>query len=223
VQENQLDLGFGYINTWEEMKRVMRRRFVPSSYQRDVRNRLQVLKQGKRSFDEYYKEMELLLVHAKIREDPKSKMARFLGGLNEDIAGFVVMFPYRTLQDLVDQAKRTERKIQQEARGRSYGNHSIADPWRRQQSSTSFGGGRPQGVVARPSSSNVPSKMAVSSTSSPANQQQSAMNSIAQTHTSGATSSSRSREIVCHKCHGRRHIVAQCSSRRTMIVNEKGE
>jgi hypothetical protein len=65
--------------------------------------------------------------------------------------------------------------------------------------------------------------MAVSSTSSPANQQQSAMNSIAQTHTSGATSSSRSREIVCHKCHGRRHIVAQCSSRRTMIVNEKGE
>jgi hypothetical protein len=71
VQENQLDLGFGYINTWEEMKRVMRRRFVPSSYQRDVCNRLQVLKQGKRSVDEYYKEMELLLVRAEIRKDPE--------------------------------------------------------------------------------------------------------------------------------------------------------
>jgi hypothetical protein len=68
VQENQLDLGFGYINTWEEMKRVMRRRFVPSSYQRDVRNRLQVLKQGKRPVDEYYKEMELLLVHAELEK-----------------------------------------------------------------------------------------------------------------------------------------------------------
>jgi hypothetical protein len=66
-------------------------------------------------------------------------MARFLGGLNEDIAGFIVMFPYRTLQDLVDQAKHTERKIQQEARGRSYGNHSIAAPWHKHQSSTSFG------------------------------------------------------------------------------------
>ena len=39
-------------------------------------------------------------------------MARFLGGINEKIAGFVEMFPYHTLQDLVDQAIRTERKIQ---------------------------------------------------------------------------------------------------------------
>jgi hypothetical protein len=98
VQENQLDLGFGYINTWEAMKRVMRRRFVPSSYQRDIRNRLQVLKQGKRFVDEYYKDMEQLLVCAEIREDQESKMDRFLGGLNEDISGFIQIFPYRTLQ-----------------------------------------------------------------------------------------------------------------------------
>jgi hypothetical protein len=31
-------------------------------------------------------------------------MARFLGSLNEEISGFVEMFPYHTLQDLVDQA-----------------------------------------------------------------------------------------------------------------------
>jgi hypothetical protein len=55
-------LGHEHIKTWEEMKQVMRRRFVPSSYQRDLRNRLQMLKQGKRSVDEYYKEMELLLL-----------------------------------------------------------------------------------------------------------------------------------------------------------------
>ena len=71
IQENQLVLGREHINTWEEMKQVMRRRFVPSSYQRDLRNRLQMLKQGKRSVDEYYKEMELLLVRAGIREDPE--------------------------------------------------------------------------------------------------------------------------------------------------------
>ena len=71
MQENQLLLGREHINTWEEMKQVMRRRFVPSRYQRDLRNRLQMLKQGKRSVDEYYKEMELLLVWAEIREDPE--------------------------------------------------------------------------------------------------------------------------------------------------------
>jgi hypothetical protein len=62
-------LGREHINTWEEMKQVMRRRFVPSSYQRDLRNRLQMFKQGKRLVDDYYKEMELLLVQAGIRED----------------------------------------------------------------------------------------------------------------------------------------------------------
>jgi hypothetical protein len=64
-------LGREHINTWEEMKQVMRRRFVPSSYQCDLRNRLQMLKQGKRLVDDYYKEMELLLVHVGIREDPE--------------------------------------------------------------------------------------------------------------------------------------------------------
>jgi hypothetical protein len=58
-------------------------------------------------------------------------MARFLGGLNEEISSFVEMFPYHTLQDLVDQAMRTERKIQQEAHGRFYASHSIATPWRK--------------------------------------------------------------------------------------------
>jgi hypothetical protein len=103
-----------------------------------------MLKQEKRSVDEYYKEMELLLVRARIRENPKLKMTRFLGGLNEEISSFVEMFPYHTLQDLIDQAIRTERKIQQETRGRSYASHSIAAPWRKQQSGTSFGGVGPR-------------------------------------------------------------------------------
>ena len=51
IQENQLVLGCEHINTWEEMKQVMRMRFVPSRYQHDLRNRLQMLKQGKRSVD----------------------------------------------------------------------------------------------------------------------------------------------------------------------------
>jgi hypothetical protein len=62
VQVHQLRLGLRHINTWEEMKRVMKRRFVPSSYQRDLQNLLQLFKQGKKSVDEYCQEMELLLV-----------------------------------------------------------------------------------------------------------------------------------------------------------------
>jgi hypothetical protein len=148
----------------------MKRHFVPSSYERDLMNHLQTLRQGKRSVDEYFKEMELLLVQTGTRESMESKMARFLGGLNEEIVGFVEMFPYHTLQDLVDQAMRTERKIQQESRERSYGSHSIAAPWRKQQFGTSFGGGRSQGSTPKSFPSNGTSKMAGSSASSPANQ-----------------------------------------------------
>ncbi|CAD6333867.1 unnamed protein product [Miscanthus lutarioriparius] len=65
--------------------------------------------------------------------------------------------------------------------------------------------------------------MVASTASSPANQQRPAASIAAPTIASAATSSTRSREIVCHKCHGRGHGAAQCPSRRTMIVNEHGE
>jgi hypothetical protein len=74
------------------MKRVMRRRFIPSSYRRDLRNRLQTLKQGCKSVDEYFKEVELLLIQSDIKEDEESRMARFLHGLNDDISSFVRCF-----------------------------------------------------------------------------------------------------------------------------------
>jgi hypothetical protein len=43
------------------------------------------------------------------------------------------------------------------------------------------------------------------------------------TEVSVASSSTRTREIVCHKCHGHGHIAAQYPTRRTMLLNEKGE
>jgi len=99
-------------------------------------------------------------------------MARFLNGLNEEISGFVEMFPYNNLQALMQQAMRTERKIQQESRRRSYGSQSISAPWRRQQAGTSVVGGRSQGVTAGPTPSIGAAKMAVSTASSPAIQQE---------------------------------------------------
>jgi hypothetical protein len=127
------------------------------------------LKQGSKSVDEYFKETELLLIWSDIREDEESRMARFLHGLNDDISSFVEMFPYQTLQELVDQAMRTERKIQQEGRGRSYGGRSVSTSWRRQQPCTYIGGVRSQGAAARSSPSIGTAKTPFSSASSPAN------------------------------------------------------
>jgi len=57
------------VDSREEMKRLMKRRFVPSHYQRNLHNKLQRLTQGSISFDEYYKEMEVSMIRANVTED----------------------------------------------------------------------------------------------------------------------------------------------------------
>ena len=79
------------IETWEEMKTVMRRRFVPSHYYRDLYQKLQGLRQGNRSVEDYYQEMEIAMIRANIEEDREATMARFLHGLNREIHDKVEM------------------------------------------------------------------------------------------------------------------------------------
>ena len=54
--------------------------------------------------------MEVLLIRTRTSESDETKMAGFLHGLNDEISDFVEMFPYDTLQDVVHQAIRVEKK-----------------------------------------------------------------------------------------------------------------
>src|SRR3954469_15842572 len=49
------------IITWRTMKQVMRDRFIPRNYIRSLYDKLQTLKQGTKSVDDYYQEMELIM------------------------------------------------------------------------------------------------------------------------------------------------------------------
>ena len=89
------------IETWEEVKASIRRRFVPSHYYRDLYQKLQSLSQGYRSMDDYHKEMEISLIQVNIEEDREATMARFLNGLNRDIANVVELQHYVELEDMV--------------------------------------------------------------------------------------------------------------------------
>nr|KYP35535.1 hypothetical protein KK1_043425 [Cajanus cajan] len=59
------------VDTWAEMKRIMRKRNVPSSFYRDLKLKLHKLSQGSKGVEQYYKEMEVLIIQAKIEEDPQ--------------------------------------------------------------------------------------------------------------------------------------------------------
>jgi len=77
------------INTWQDMKRVWRERFVLSYYGKDLHNKIQRLIQGNRSMDEYYKEMEISWIRDQIKESQEATMARFLHVLNREIQDIV--------------------------------------------------------------------------------------------------------------------------------------
>ncbi|XP_012466460.1 uncharacterized protein LOC105785071 [Gossypium raimondii] len=63
------------ITTWAEMKAVMRRRFIPSYYHRELYQKLQNLTQWTKSVEDYYKEMEIAMIRADVQEDRDATMA----------------------------------------------------------------------------------------------------------------------------------------------------
>ena len=71
--------------TWNVLKQCMESRFVPPYYQRDLRLKLQSLKQGDKGVEKYYQELLIGLAHCSIHEDDDATATRFFGGLNCDI------------------------------------------------------------------------------------------------------------------------------------------
>ncbi|PKI59324.1 hypothetical protein CRG98_020279 [Punica granatum] len=98
------------IETWEEMKTVTRRQFVLSYYNRDLHLKLQSLRQGTRSVEDYYKEMKIALIRANIEEDEEATMARFLCGLNREITN-VELQHYVEIEEMVSMAMKVERQL----------------------------------------------------------------------------------------------------------------
>jgi hypothetical protein len=71
--------------TWIALKWMMWARFVPSYYARDLINKLQQLKQGAKSVEEYYQELQIGMLRCNLEEGEDAAMARFFAGLNREI------------------------------------------------------------------------------------------------------------------------------------------
>ena len=117
------------IETWEEMKATMKRRFVPSHYYRDLYKKLQSLTQGCRSVDNYHKEMEIAIIRVNVEEDREATMARFLNGLNQDIANVVELQHYVELEDIVHMTIKVEWQLKRKGTW-SFQNLGSSASWR---------------------------------------------------------------------------------------------
>ena len=126
--------------------------------------------------------------------------------------------PYNSLHDILEQAKRTERKVQWSGHLRSSQNCTTT-PWQRSQPSASHGGSQFQQA---PTASRRPAASSASSLA-PRNGDKRGVVAAASSNTPAAVASSRSRDVECWKCKGRGHIAAECPSKNVLFINEQGE
>uniref|UniRef100_A0A2N9J2M7 Reverse transcriptase RNase H-like domain-containing protein n=1 Tax=Fagus sylvatica TaxID=28930 RepID=A0A2N9J2M7_FAGSY len=87
-------------------------------FPRDLYQKLQNLTQGSRSVEDYHKEMEVAMIRANVEEDREATMARFLSGLNRDIANVIELQHYVEIEDMVHMAMKVERQLKRKGTAR---------------------------------------------------------------------------------------------------------
>ena len=180
------------IETWEEMKTVMRRRFMPSHYYRDLYQKLQGLRQGNRSGEDYYPQMEIAMIRANVEEDREATMARFLHGLNREIHDKVEMEHYVELEDMVHKAIKVERQLKRRGITRVAQGPGFS-PWKPNYTKEEKPTAKPKTEPKQDMTSHTPQGKFDPTTS-------------------------RTRDIKCFKCQGRGHIASQCPNKRVMVM-----
>jgi hypothetical protein len=100
-------------STWEELKVVMRDRFIPPSYKRDMHNKLQRLEQDNMSTQEYYAVFRRCRICCGIVEVLKDEIVRFYGGLRREIQDIVFHKEFYSVNRLFELAILAEKELQQ--------------------------------------------------------------------------------------------------------------
>ncbi|KAG7564224.1 Retrotransposon gag domain [Arabidopsis suecica] len=203
------------IATWDAMKAVMRRRYIPQYFSRDLQRRFRKLTQGIKSVEEYYEDFEHLRNRLQLEETEEALMAQFLDGLNDRITRKVERQSYQGFEEMLHLAIQVEQQIKRKSastirtKGQglpswspnaspSHGNNRVADKTNR---------GTTELKAARIDTRFKPRETTKDNRPDPRPQ----------------PADSRTRDIICFKCQGRGHYARDCPNQRTMIITTAGD
>ena len=176
------------VEYWNDLKSALRRRHIPSYYNRELMDKLQRLQQKNMSVEKYRRKIELYMMRTWIKEGEETTISRFFSGLNADIRDRVELLLYQDLNDLVHICIKVEQQHLRKGLKDNHSNSYVKRDYKR--------GGKQM-------KREEPSRKFAKEKEKPKE---------------GSSSFMRTSEIKCFKCQGRSHISSQCPSKRTIIL-----
>lgn len=99
LKASRVRAGKESIQTWAKLEKVLRKTFLPYNFDRTMFTRLQNLRQGSRSVDDYTEEFSLLLTRNDILDSEIQLVSRFIGGLRPQIQNAMSQFDPLTVAE----------------------------------------------------------------------------------------------------------------------------
>lgn len=103
------------IETWEELKTLIQKRFIPSHYYHDFYQKLQNFTQGTKSMEDYYKKMEVVMIMVNVEKDREVTMSRFSSDLDTQIGNVIKLQYYVELENMMHIAIKVEKQLKKKS------------------------------------------------------------------------------------------------------------
>lgn len=108
LKTSRAHLGKEKITSWEKLKKHLRKTFLPYNYEHLMFLKLQNLRQGSRSVEEYSTEFFQLLNRIDLQDSEQQLVARFTGGLRQQIQHTLTLCNPLTVAEAHQQAVTVE-------------------------------------------------------------------------------------------------------------------
>jgi len=176
------------------------------------------LRQGAKSVEEYYQELQMGTLRYNLEEEEEPAMARFLGGLNREIQDILAYKEYTNVTCLFHLACKAEREMQgRRSSTRSNVSAGKSISWQQHTSNSMSGRASPQqsrSSVPPPSSNDKQRDSSINSATKPV--------PILAASASSVASIGRTSDNQCHRCKGYGHVQRDCPNKCVLVVNSDG-